>query len=364
MKKTIVLVGLLMGAVSLGATELSDKVTSFFRAYFLPGRGPTRAEVCEARAYNSWPMIQAVGGRLCCAYSRGSAHTISEGKRGVWAKVSADGGKTWSEEMPVADDPRWGEVTIGKGLDATGAMLLWVRCWGEGAHHDLYRSADGVSFEKIATPAFNPLPMQITDIIRVPKVGLMCLWFSAAYREEQDKAWGTLVSPDEGRTWTQRTIESGLKREDWPTEPSGVWLGNGRILVVARSEGTTKHQFQLISSDSGKTWEKFRTNISDVKESTPSLVYDEKTGTLYNYYYQRGARQLKRRLAKADFIFGHPTEWPEPEVLFEGREQRDYDAGNVNVTVLAGRHYAATYTGSMTDTAVLVVPASPELIAR
>ena len=33
--------------------------------------------------YNSWPMIQAVGSRLVCVYSRGSAHTIDEGVRGV-----------------------------------------------------------------------------------------------------------------------------------------------------------------------------------------------------------------------------------------------------------------------------------------
>ena len=37
--------------------------------------------------YNSWPMIQALGGKLVCAYSRGSAHSIGEGCRGVFAKV-------------------------------------------------------------------------------------------------------------------------------------------------------------------------------------------------------------------------------------------------------------------------------------
>ena len=39
--------------------------------------------VHEAVGYNSWPMIQAIGKRLVCAYSRGSAHSISEGARGA-----------------------------------------------------------------------------------------------------------------------------------------------------------------------------------------------------------------------------------------------------------------------------------------
>ncbi len=315
----------------------------------------TVSAVRPAPGYNSWPMVQAFGGKIVCAYSKGTAHSIGEGVRGVYSKVSADGGRTWSAESLVANDPAVGEVTIGKGLDADGAMLLWVRCWGPGRHHDLYRSADGVRFERLASPGLDPVPMQITDVIRIPGVGMMSLWFSDGYREGSDKSWGTLVSADEGRTWTQRTVERGLAREDWPTEPSGVWLGNGRLLVVARSESATRYQFQLVSEDSGQTWRKFRTNITDVLQSTPSLILDPETGLVANYYYQRGAKKLKRRVAKADFIFGHPTEWPDPEVLFEGKEARAYDAGNVNATVLGRRHCAAIYTGSETDTDVLLV---------
>ena len=315
--------------------------------------------VQPADAYNSWPMIGTAGGRLVCAYSRGSGHTIGEGKRGVWARTSSDGGKTWSDEVPVCNDPRFGEVTIGKGRDESGAMLLWVRCWGnEPRHHDLYRTTDGLSFEKIATPEIDPVPMQITDVIRVPGVGLLSLWFSAGYDYVKDgrKAWGTLTSADNGRTWTARTVETDLKVEDWPTEPSAAYLGDGRILAVARSEGRVRHQFQIVSTDSGRTWKKFRTNITDVAESTPSLIYDPKSGLVSNYYYQRGAKKLKRRVARADFVFSRPQAWPDPETLFEGWETRAYDAGNVNAVELDGVHYAATYTGSETNTAVLVVP--------
>ena len=98
---------------------------------------------------------------------------------------------------------------------------------------------------------------------------------------------------------------------------------------------------------------------ADVHESTPSLVFDRKTGLVANYYYQRGARKMKRRTVKAADIFDNPGTWPEPTVLAEGHEKRAYDAGNVNATASAGRHYLATYTGTDRDTAVVVLSLEP-----
>ena len=39
-------------------------------------------------------------------------------------------------------------------------------------------------------------------------------------------------------------------------------------------------------------------------------------------------------MANADKVFAEPTAWSDPEILFIGAEERPYDAGNVNVTVL------------------------------
>ena len=317
--------------------------------------------VQEADTYNSWPMVQALGNRLVCAYSRGSAHSIDEGKRGVFVRHSDDGGRTWSDAAKVVDDLKEGEVTIGKGLDEAGAMLLWVRCWDKwgsaNLHHDLYRSADGVSFERIVELRLDPNPMQITDIVRVPGVGLMSLWFAGLYKDDGTCAWGTLVSTDNGRTWRQTTVERGLHLKDWPTEPSLVSLGGGRLLVVARTEKSGGALFQLVSSDNGRTWKKLRTNVADVWKSTPSLVLDEVTGVLSLYYYHRGAKKLKRRTTGVAQVFADPRCWSDPEILFTGEEERPHDAGNVNVTVLNGTHYAAFYTGSSKRTAVMVLPA-------
>ncbi len=136
----------------------------------------------EASGYNSWPMIQAIGEKLVCVYSRGTSHTIGEDARAVYARTSTDNGKTWTKETVVVNTPRYGEVAVGKGLDSTGAMLLWVRRIGKDWNHDLYRTTDGVTFVLVATPKLAVAPVQITDIVSVPTVGLMALWFAGATR--------------------------------------------------------------------------------------------------------------------------------------------------------------------------------------
>lgn len=321
--------------------------------------------VQDTPGYNSWPMIQALGGKLVCTYSRGRGHDIGEGCRGVYARTSPDGGKTWTPETLVSNDPAYGEVTIGKGLDADGAMLLWVRCCGPVWHHNLYRSTDGAEFTRIATPELDPMPMQITDIFPVPTVGLMALWFAGNYRDDELNSWGTLTSSDNGATWRQRVIESKLPKPEWPTEPSAVYLGNGRILVIARTECTAdtteRAQFQLESTDYGMTWKRSRTNIGDVKLSTPSLILDEATGLLSNYYFHRARGVLKRRVTEIDRIIGNPLAWPDPEPVALG-STAFLDAGNVNATIIQNTHFLAYYSGKAPDTSVVVSAVAAPLV--
>lgn len=309
--------------------------------------------------YNSWPMIQSIGGKLVCVYSRGKAHSINEDLRAVYARTSADGGLTWTAETVVANTPGYGEVPVGKGLDSKGAMFLWVRRVGSAWIHDLYRTTDGVTFTLAATPKLAISPVQITDVFSVPTVGLMALWFAGDYGNEgPNHSWGTLTSRDDGVTWTQTPIESNLPKAQWPTEPAAVYLGDGKILAIARTEldvtNSTRSQFQMVSSDYGATWTRAQTNIGDVAASTPSLVFDSETGLLSNYYYQRGkGGVLRRRVVDPASILGSPLNWPASEAVTTG-SQVMFDAGNVNSTVIKGTHYLAFYSGESPHTEILV----------
>ena len=314
--------------------------------------------VQNVRGYNSWPMIQAIGEKLVCVYSRGTAHSIGEDARAVYARTSADSGKTWTTETVVANTPSAGEVAVGKGLDSTGAMLLWVRRIGSEWNHDLYRTTDGLMFARVATPKLAVTPMQITDVFAVPTVGLMALWFAGDYRDEgPSHSWGTLTSRDNGATWTQTAIESGLTKPQWPTEPAAVYLGKGRILAIARTElgdaSSARSQFQMVSTDYGATWTRKQTNIGDVAASTPSLILDSETGLLSNYYYQRGRGMLRRRVVDPDRVFGNPLNWPASEAVATG-SQIAFDAGNANATAIGGTHVLSFYSGLAPDTAILV----------
>ena len=308
--------------------------------------------VQDVNGYNSWPMIQAIGEKLVCAYSRGSAHSIGEDARAVYARTSPDGGKTWTAETVIADTPGYGEVTVGKGLDSTGAMLLWVRRVGKDWNHDLYRTTDGLTFTRVATPKLAVPPMQITDVFAVPTVGLMALWFAGNYSDQAVHSWGKLTSSDDGATWTQTSIESELTKGEWPTEPAAVYLGDGRILAVGRTE-VGPSQFQMVSSDYGATWSRERTNISDVSASTPSLILDAHTGLLSLYYYERGRGILRRRVVDPGRVLGHPLLWPASEAIAIGSPIA-LDAGNANATGIGGSHYVSFYSGKAPDTAVLV----------
>ena len=334
-----------MGLVAVKVTPLMKPLANPHVVQNVPG-------------YNSWPMLQAIGDKLVCVYTRGSGHSIGEDARATYARTSTDRGKTWTEETIVANSPGYGDVPTGKGLDSNGAMLLWVRRVGRDWQHDLYRSTDGVSFTLVTTPQLDPVPVQITDVFTVPKVGLMALWFAGNYAEDSSHAWGTLTSSDNGTTWKQTTIESGLTKDQWPTEPAAVYLGDGKLLAIARTEQggptTSRSQFQMISSDYGATWTRGQTNIGDVTASTPSLILDTKTGLLSNYYYQRGSGGVvRRRVVDPKIIFDHPLRWPASEAIAKGSEIT-FDAGNANATVSDGTHYVAFYSGKAPDTSVLV----------
>ena len=187
---------------------------------------------------------------------------------------------------------------------------------------------------------------------------MMSLWFAGSYGTDPDKSWGTLVSADNGSTWTQMTIEKDLPKAEWPTEQAAVYVGDGKIFGMARTEISGSGggaQFQLTSTDSGVTWKRERTNITDILCSTPTLIYDAQNGLVSNYYFERGKGLVKRRVMALDDIWSAPTTWAEPVVVGVGSEST-WDTGNVNATIIGRTHFIAYYSGKAPNTSVYALP--------
>lgn len=335
-----------------GTSALAEVIFEFLP---LPASGIV---VENSPGYNSWPMCQTLGEKIICTYSKGSEHDVFEPHRAVYAKVSSDRGVTWSKENLVCDTPGRGDVTIGKGLDEKGNMLLFVRHAGsDGFRHRLYRTSDGENFELLCDMDLPLDLVQITDIFHVPGVGLTALWFAGSYGPAADKYWGKLVSSDNGASWECTVVEKNLDKNSWPTEQSAVYLGEGKILAVARTEShddsTERAQFQLTSTDYGRTWRKERTNITDVNISTPGLLYNPENDEVCCYYFYRGRGILNCRRTKARYIFDRPRFWPAPEIVTTGSKEV-CEAGNVNAVQLGNDHLLSYYSGAMPDTAVYI----------
>ena len=118
--------------------------------------------------------------------------------------------------------------------------------------------------------------------------------------------------------------------------------------------GIGPSQSQITSTDNGATWTRKQTNIGDISASTPSLILDPETGTVSNYYYERGRGILRRRVVNAEAVFENPLNWPASEPVTIGSKIA-WDSGNANATVIGETHYVSFYSGKDPDTAVMVL---------
>lgn len=321
-----------------------------YQAYLVDA-SPKTYEVQIPDKYNAWSFVSAINDKLVIVYSKGIDHedyvTFD-----VFGKTSMDGGKTWSSERLIVNTPNVRDNVTGKGKDSNGNMLMWVRKgFGGTSTHHVYRTNDGISFTSIASPVFPIVPHHIGDIFEVPTVGLMAFYnlFGSV------RSWGVLVSNDNGLTWAQKEIESSLTISECPTEISGVYIKEGKILAVGRKDSSsgTRALFQIQSPDYGVNWSKTYTNVTDISLSTPSLVFDSATDTVSLYYFERGAGKLRSRRVTSSAIWDSALNWSESKVIALGTTNAQ-DTGNANATRFGNSHIVTYYSGDNSKTNVYV----------
>lgn len=315
-------------------------------------------EVQQADQYNAWPFISDINNKLVTVYSKGLGHEDNTSPD-IYRKTSIDGGKNWSSEKMIVNTVGVRDTVTGKGKDSEGNMLIWVRkgAPSDTAIHELYKTIDGETFTSISTPVFSVKASHIGDIFSVPTVGLM-----AFYNSEITNSWGVIKSSDNGVTWTQQIIETSIAKLDCPTEISGAYIGDGKIIAIGRKNhyeaGQPYVQFQIESPDHGVNWFKANTNIGDISLSTPSVIFDSSSDILSVYYFERGAGKLKLRQAKSSDVWGNPLAWPDSRIIAFGSTNAQ-DTGNTNAVAFGGKHIAVYYSGDATNAAIYAAIVSP-----
>lgn len=299
--------------------------------------------------YNAFPFIGTVKDKLVCVYSVGKNHTDNTSVD-IFAKTSLNG-VIWSKAKKIISTENVRDTITGLGHDSLGIIYFWNRKGtpvNADCSFDLYKTSDGIVFTKKSSPVFDIKPSHIGDALHIPTVGVIS--FYNTYRANRN-SYGYVLTKDGGETWSQIEIASPTTQSDTPTEIYGVYIGDGKIIALGRSEDSAA-MFQIQSNDYGKTWKTKKTNITDVYLSTPTLIYGD-DGYITVYYYNRADAKLKKRRAIASTVFENPSSWGEPSNIASGAVGQD--AGNANSVKFNGNNIIAYYSGTDTETSVIDV---------
>lgn len=313
-------------------------------------------------SYEAWPQIlQADNGDLLCIYNDGTQHQYS-GNRVVRQQRSTDAGRTWAAATTIINTAE-DDATFGIGKTPGGDLLAWVRHEDSGGTytHTCYASTDdGATWSSRCSMSFSPNPVLMSLIEYIPTVGLMCWWHAEVESGESENSYGYLISDDDGVTWTQTTLATGVGTNAWPSEVILQYLGDGNIFGMGRSEAAAASTklFQITSEDYGTSWSVVETNITDQFRTRAAVeVRDDEVRI---YYWHRNYGILRRRTASLASIWSSPTSWPASEVVGASGYLTDADTGYPDTVQLGDEELVVYYAGDAANCKIYTTqPAAP-----
>lgn len=338
-----------MSEVKYGLDDLAVQSSNLIIAIGIDNVKNKGFHVTTDDGYNAFPFIGTVNNKLVCVYSIGESHANNTNDD-IFTKTSTNG-VVWSNPKKIISTENVRDTITGLGHDSLGVIYFWDRKGtpvNADCSFDLYKTSNGINFTKKSSPVFDIKPSHIGDAFHIPTVGVIS--FYNTYRAKRN-SYGYVLTKDGGETWSQVEIANPSTQSDTPTEISGTYIGDGKILALGRSEDSAA-MFQIQSSDFGKTWETKITNITDVYLSTPTLIYDD-DGYITVYYYNRADGKLKKRKAIASTVFESATSWGEPSNIASGSVGQD--AGNANSVKFNNNIIVVYYSGTDTETSVIDV---------
>jgi sialidase-1 len=219
-------------------------------------------------------VVELKDGRLMLIYTRFTGGGADNSKADLCARVSADGGKTWSgDRVLVPNEGRENIMSVSIVRLKTGELLLFYlrkNGWND-CQLLVRRSSDEFATlgEPVRATVADGYHVVNNDRVLALKDGRLVV--PAALHPCPDgtrKTWTSLgvprafLSDDGGRTWhgDKTVVSPPPKRKVTLQEPGVVELRDGRLWMWCRT--TSGCQYACMSSDRGETWsEPAPTNI-------------------------------------------------------------------------------------------------------
>ncbi len=321
-------------------------------------------------------------GTLLCVYDmrRRRSRDLQE-DIDIGLSRSTDGGRTWESPRVIMDmgeygglpqeqngcsdpgiivDPQTGEIFC-------FAVWMWGRPgkhqWSEGGSEPGFEIGKAAQFLMVRSSDDGltwSRPLNLTRALKKKE------WILLAPSPQQGIALsdGTLVMPIEGRDEADRRFSTVMISRDhgasWTvggagatgnTECQVVELGDGSLLLNARSSRPTKVRSVYVTTDLGKTWRPHETHRR-------ALIEPNCNGSLYRFDYDEDGQR------KSILLFANPHSrtgrdhhtiqvsfdegrtWPEKHrlLLDEGRGR-----GYPSISRVDDRHIGIVYEGSQAD---------------
>lgn len=275
-------------------------------------------------------MVRTYQNSMFLFYRAGATDETTAGV--VSMRNSTDDGATWGSPRVIYSQTGMDCITGGAGgLTPSGAIEVFFFVFtvphGLNATMGYIRSEDNGETWSDFNQVLSSAPYSYSYIpygkfINVPGKGIMQPIYYANYSNGR-YGIGAIWSTDDGLTWSdmQTVYPIGdTKYDEW----SAVYLGQGKILGVIRSENTSAPLFQVQSDDYGETWSTpTATNIrgnGDSQQASPTLISD---GTLVKLYFGGrgnpnfvGTTITYSILSSISEVWSNPLNWASPVVEF------------------------------------------------
>jgi len=169
--------------------------------------------------------------------------------RGGRAEImrSDDGGKTWSDPVPMIDT-QWDDRAPAVAQLPDGTLVASLFTYPFTAVAIIRSFDDGKTWEQAPKLICAPFHTLATDgpPLVMPDGSMLLAAYGKEREDDRFEAIGIFASRDRGETW--RHLAS-IRAPHEMTEPGIARLRDGTLVVIARSEGALSW-----SRDSGQTW--------------------------------------------------------------------------------------------------------------